>query len=181
MAAGVLRPPRHNIQSTQRNIRTLQGRPSGREPVLPEMDPYASRSAGSPVPASGIMRPTPASGTAGMPNPAQGSAGTCAADGHNTKIYRILNQLGIDLDLSVVRNQSFIKDLVGECFALQTEHNPAATATSEYRRPNQHAITYAISLCPHASKDAYERYQRRIPYCLFALNKIMDLSTTITQ
>ena len=52
VAAGVLQPPRHSIQSTQRKIRTLRGRPSGRDPILPEMDPSVSRSVGSPLPAS---------------------------------------------------------------------------------------------------------------------------------
>ena len=52
--------------------------------------------------------------------------------------YCILKQLGINLDLSIDQNKSFINALVGECFALQREYNPGQKATNEYRRPTQY-------------------------------------------
>jgi hypothetical protein len=144
---GVLEPPRHNMQHTRRKIRSLQQNwaiseesDSSDDNEDDDDDDDDGQSGGEPSPHDNAVRDT------------------------GTTKYHILNQLGIDLDLSVDQNKSFINALVGECFALQREYNPGKKATNEYRRPHQTSNTYTISLTEHKSERAYQRYHRHTPY-----------------
>ena len=51
--------------------------------------------------------------------------------------YPILQRLGIQLDLSVEKNDVYVMDLIGECLALQSAFNERKKkkATNRYRRP----------------------------------------------
>jgi hypothetical protein len=91
--------------------------------------------------------------------------------------YPILSELGIDLDLSVRKHDTFIMSLIGECFALQSSYNVEKKTTNRYCRPLQTGTTYTISLVKHKSEseEAHNRYQLRRPYIKEFL-ELMDLS-----
>ena len=60
--------------------------------------------------------------------------------------YPILNDLGIDTDLSNKDNANFIMDLVGECFDLQATYYNDYKTLNPYRRQRQEKITYMYNL-----------------------------------
>jgi len=79
--------------------------------------------------------------------------------------YPILQRLGIQLDLSVEKNDVYVMDIIGECLALQSafDQRKKKKATNRYRRPKKNQITYAISVIPQSEK-AYTRYHRKTPF-----------------
>jgi len=126
---GVLTPPRHNIQRSRRKIHSLQG------------DQATSSSSDSPDDNENDNDEDDNGEIGGEPS----SDNNAVLDEGGNK-YCILKQLGINLDLSIDQNKSFINALVGECFALQREYNPGQKATNEYRRPTQNTNTHTISV-----------------------------------
>ena len=100
-------------------------------------------------------------------------------DGHAPEIseaeFPILNKLGIHLDLSVESNSLFIKDLVGECFALQKRHDPAKRkATHEYRLHKSSRTVSTITVTAHKHQKAFERHHLRKPY----LKELIDVMSS---
>ena len=81
--------------------------------------------------------------------------------------FPLLTKLGVQLDLSVDSNSLFIKDLVGECFALQQRHDPAKRkATHEYRLHKSSRTVSTITVTPHKHQKAFERHHLRKPYLM---------------
>ena len=82
----------------------------------------------------------------------------------------IFIKLGIDLYLTIPQHD-VIKDLIGECFALQNEHkkesDTTSRATNQYFRHNSrdrnHPI-HAVSINTHQIVEAFKRYHREQPY-----------------
>jgi len=90
--------------------------------------------------------------------------GDAKSDGSNVE-FPILNKFQIDTDLSKIENANFVKDLIGECFALQSRYNPKKKATNEYRRYKSTITSYCVSLPKgHKNDAAFDRYHLRIPY-----------------
>ena len=67
--------------------------------------------------------------------------------------------------MSKPRNANYVKDLIGECFALQTKFSETKQrATNEYRIHKSSKTRYCVSLIPISNEDAFERNHRRVPY-----------------
>ncbi len=83
-----------------------------------------------------------------------------------TKIeFPILTKLGVDLDISEKWNADYVKDLIGECFALQAKYLSKKTKATHQFRPHKSAKTvYTVSLSDHTTENAFQQYQRHTPY-----------------
>ena len=66
-------------------------------------------------------------------------------DAQNTSKYPMLSKLGVDLDLLIGVNESYTKDLIGECSSLQSalERRRKATISLD--------ISLSLSLCQDLS------------------------------
>ena len=54
-----------------------------------------------------------------------------SGDAQNKYEYPMLSKLGVSLDLSIGANESYMKDLIGECLSLQSAHDRTRKATNE--------------------------------------------------
>jgi len=93
--------------------------------------------------------------------------GTSITDGITIGLeeFLLLRKLGINLDLTHKQNADYVKDVIGELFALQLRHSPKnKKATNEFHRYRSIKTVHAVSLMPHKSERAYEAYHRHTPY-----------------
>ena len=106
----------------------------------------------------------------------------------NTSNYPLLRKLGVELDLSIPNNYTYVMKLVGECFALQSAYDNQGKkedkiklCTNQYHQLEQSKVTYVISLSPPPRKDkSFERHLRRKPY-FKELLEVMNIRNSCQQ
>mmetsp|Transcript_28401 Transcript_28401/g.59959 ORF Transcript_28401/g.59959 Transcript_28401/m.59959 type:complete len:278 (-) Transcript_28401:443-1276(-) len=92
---------------------------------------------------------------------------TDGMDERMRNVVRRLEKVGINCDLSTKENFDKAKDIIGDLFALQQHFlkEDKKTSTFQYfKAGGQMRTSYAVSVIPHASELAYDRYHRNTPY-----------------